>query len=149
MYQEILIPTDGSEPSQKAAQHGLTLAKEMNASVSALYVGEVMHIPSPVPGPVPIMMEEQGEVLREAGQKIVDDVVEKGKKIGVTVTPMVVIGHPADQIIKQAEDYDLVVMGTMGKSGLSHLLMGSVAEKVVRHSPVPVLVVPPKIKGKD
>lgn len=149
MYQKILIPTDGSEPSQKAAQHGLTLAKEMNASVSALYVGEVMHIPSPVPGPVPIMMEEQGEVLREAGQKIVDDVVEKGKKIGVTVTPMVVIGHPADQIIKQAEDYDLVVMGTMGKSGLSHLLMGSVAEKVVRHSPVPVLVVPPKIKGKD
>lgn len=149
MYQKILIPTDGSEPSQKAVQHGLTLAKEMNASVSALYVGEVMHIPSPVPGPVPIMMEEQGEVLREAGQKIVDDVVEKGKKIGVTVTPMVVIGHPADQIIKQAEDYDLVVMGTMGKSGLSHLLMGSVAEKVVRHSPVPVLVVPPKIKGKD
>ena len=149
MYQKILIPTDGSEPSQKAVQHGLTLAKEMNASVSALYVGEVMHIPSPVPGPVPIMMEEQGEVLREAGQKIVDDVVEKGKKIGVTVTPVVVIGHPADQIIKQAEDYDLVVMGTMGKSGLSHLLMGSVAEKVVRHSPVPVLVVPPKIKGKD
>ena len=149
MYQKILIPTDGSEPSQKAVQHGLTLAKEMNASVSALYVGEVMHIPSPVPGPVPIMMEEQGEVLREAGQKIVDDVVEKGKKIGVTVTPVVVIGHPADQIIKHAEDYDLVVMGTMGKSGLSHLLMGSVAEKVVRHSPVPVLVVPPKIKGKD
>ena len=140
MYKEILIATDGSEPSKEAEDHGLMLAKRFGASVTALYVEEIT-VPTAVVGNYFFLIEDQIEKIEKAGKKIVEDVVKKGEKMGVTVTPQVVKGHPAHEIIEHANTYDIVVMGTLGRSGLSHLLMGSVAEKVVRHAPVPVLVV--------
>jgi len=141
MYKKILIPTDGSEPSQKAEDHGLHLAQKMGADVTALHVTEIIFAPSPIPGPPPVLPEEQTRLLREAGEKMVKHVQEKGEKMGVQVTPLVVTGHPADQIITHAQDFDLIVMGTLGKSGLAHLLLGSTTEKVTRHAPCPVLIV--------
>ncbi|MGD2247109.1 MAG: universal stress protein [Candidatus Methanofastidiosia archaeon] len=141
MYEKILIATDGSEPSQKAEDHGLQLAHELGASVTVLYVAEITYAPQPIPGSPPILLEEQTEKLKEAGQKIVNSVKETGKDKGVQVTPVVMVGHPANEIINHAKTHDLVVVGTLGGSGITHLLMGSVAEKVVRHAPVPVLVV--------
>ncbi len=140
MYKEILIATDGSEPSKKAEDHGLMLAKRFGASVTALYVEEIT-VPTAIVGSYLFLVEEQIEEIEKAGKKIVEDVVKKGEKMGVTVTPLLAKGHPAHEIIEHAKDYDIVVMGTIGRSGLSYLLMGSVAEKVVRHAPVPVLVV--------
>ncbi len=57
------------------------------------------------------------------------------------VKTLVIEGSPANEIITASKDYDLIVMGSLGRTGLSHLLMGSVAEKVVRHASCPVLVV--------
>ena len=71
----------------------------------------------------------------------VEYAVTEGKKKGVRITGKVVYGHPADEIIKISKDYDLIVMGSLGRTGVSHLLMGSVAEKVVRFAYCPVLVV--------
>ena len=140
MYKKILIATDGSEPSKEAENHGLMLAKKFGASVTALYVEEI-NIPSAVVGSYLFLVEEQIEEIERAGKEIVDNVVKKGEKMGVAVTPLLVKGHPAHEIIECGKGYDLIAMGTLGRSGISQLLLGSVAEKVVRHASVPVLVI--------
>ncbi|KYK31294.1 MAG: hypothetical protein AYK19_17050 [Theionarchaea archaeon DG-70-1] len=144
MYKKILIATDGSDHSEEAEKHGLAVAKRSGASVTALYVVEGTHAPRSISSPASLLLDEQVEALKEEGEKIVDKVVDKGREMGVDVTPMVLEGHPAHEIIEHAKEYDLVVVGTLGRGGFSHLLLGSVAEKVVRHAPVPVLVVKPK-----
>ena len=144
MYKKILIATDGSEHSEEAVKHGLTMAMRSKATVTALHVIEGTHPPRSISSPASLLLDEQIETLKEEGREIVERVVTKGKEMGVEVQPMVVEGHPAHEILERAKDYDLVVVGTLGRSGISHLLMGSVAEKVVRHSPVPVLVVKSK-----
>jgi nucleotide-binding universal stress UspA family protein len=149
MYKKILIATDGSEHSERAEIHGLTLAKDSHASVTALYVVEVVHPVKSIGGPPSLLLEGQIEGLVEEGKKIVDRVVQKGKDMGVEVTPLVGKGHPAQEIIEHARDHDLVVVGTLGRTGLSHLLLGSVAEKVVRHAPCPVLVVRDRENEQD
>ncbi|MGD2247389.1 MAG: universal stress protein [Candidatus Methanofastidiosia archaeon] len=149
MYKKILIATDGSDHSEEAEKHGLTLAKQLGAAVTALYVVEAAHPSRSIVSPPSLMMEEHLEEMEKKGKEIVEKVAQKGEDMGVEVDPMVVDGHPANQIIKHSAHSDLVVMGTLGVSGFSHLLMGSVAEKVVRHAPVPVLVVRSKAHGKD
>lgn len=141
MYKKILIATDGSHHSEQAETHGLTLAAKLKARVTALYVVEGIHVSLTIGSPTSLLLDEQIEMLKEEGNRIVEKVVEEGRKKDVEVTPLVLEGHPANEIIEQARDYDLVVVGTLGRSGLAHLLLGSVAEKVVRHAPVPVLVV--------
>lgn len=141
MYKKMLISTDGSENAAVAEEHGLALAQQLGASVTVLHVVEVIHSSRSISSPTSLMLDEQKDLLMAEGKKIVEKVVEKGKKMGVRVDPVVAEGHPANEIIEHAQDFDIVVVGTLGKSGFSHLMMGSVAEKVVRHSPVPVLVV--------
>lgn len=141
MYKKILIATDGSDHSKEAEIHGLTMAKRSGATVTALHVVEVVHPPRSISSPTSLLLDEQIETLKMEGQKIVERIEDKGREMGVEVHPVVVEGHPANEIIERAADHDLVVVGTLGRSGISHLLLGSVAEKVVRHAPVPVLVV--------
>ena len=141
MYKKILIAMDESRHSEEATKHGLMLAKVLGASVTVLYVvEEIIYVPpSPYMSPPPITPSLAQS--QEEGKKIVEKVIEKGKEMGVKVTPMVTVGHPASEIIEHAKNHDLVVMGTLGRSGIVSLLIGSVAEKVVRHAPAPVLVV--------
>ncbi len=141
MYKKILIATDGSDHSGEAENHGLALAKMMDASVTALHVVEMVRPSQSIGSPPSLLMGEQMVMLKEEGRKIVEEVVRKGREMGVEVDPVVAEGHPADKIIEYAEDHDLVVMGTLGRSGISRFLLGSVAERVVRYATVPVLVV--------
>ena len=141
MYKKILIATDGSEPSKEAENHGLKLAKALGASVTALYVVEMPYKLSQIEGHSPLLQDDQIKMLKEAGEKIAEDIMEKGRQEGVIVNPVLMTGNPAHEIIEFSKDFDIIVMGTLGRSGLSHLLLGSVAEKVVRHASVPVLVV--------
>ena len=141
MYKKILIATDGSHHSEEAETHGLTIAKRSGGEVTALCVVEGIHTPRSIGSPTSLLLDEQIEELKADARGIVEKVVEKGKKMGVDVTPVVAEGHPANEILERAGEHDLIVVGTLGRSGISHLLLGSVAEKVVRHSPVPVLVV--------
>jgi nucleotide-binding universal stress UspA family protein len=71
---------------------------------------------------------------------------DRAEAAGLEVEGIIAEGHPAEEIMKYAEknSFDLIVMGTLGKSGLDRFLMGSVADKVIRNSRIPVIVVPVK-----
>ncbi len=135
---KILIATDGSEYTKAAVSRGLSLAKVFSAEVTALYV--VDHT-SFVSFPMDSSIVSVYSLLENEGKRAVEEVVEEGEALGVRVTPMIVEGSPTKKIVEIAADYDLVVLGTLGRSALSKLFMGSVAERVTRYAPCPVLVV--------
>lgn len=135
----ILIATDGSDQTKPAVEQGLHLARLLGAKVTALYVVDQTPLQS-VPADSTVVFSVHA-LLENEGRKAVDEVVEAGKRLGVEVVPLIVGGSPAKKIIEVAGEHDLVVIGTLGRSGLSKLLIGSVAERVTRYAPCPVLVV--------
>lgn len=135
---KVLIATDGSEYTKEAVARGLHLAKILGAEVTALYVIDQTSF---VSFPMDSSIVSVYSLLENEGKKAVEDVVKEGELSGVKVTPMVVEGSPTRKIVEIAADYDLVVIGTLGRSALSKLFMGSVAERVTRYAPCPVLVV--------
>lgn len=140
-FNSVLIPTDGSEDATYAARKGLSLAKLINAKkVIALYVKDLVSLYG-VPEDDMILFINAN--LEDEGNTILSDIKNEGKELGLDVETVILEGHPADEILQVAEDrgVDIIVMGTVGRSGITRLLMGSVAEKVTRHAPCPVLVV--------
>ncbi|KQM11284.1 universal stress protein UspA [Methanomassiliicoccales archaeon RumEn M1] len=137
-FKKILIPTDGSEYTKKAIEQGLEIAKVMDAEVTALYVVDQTSF---VNFPMDSTVVSIYSLLEKEGQDAVDYVVEEGAKKGIKVSAEVQEGSPVKRIIDVAKDHDLVVMGTLGRTGFSKILLGSVAERVVRYAPCPVLVV--------
>ena len=135
-----MIATDGSENSQRAISQGIEIAKLSGATVHALYVVDSTSFSSI---PMDAGWEAMYEILRGEGEKAISEVKERGEASGVEVREVLLEGHPSNEIINFAEknNADLIVVGTLGKTGLDRFLMGSVAEKIVRGSKVPVLVV--------
>lgn len=129
----VLIPTDGSEFSENAARYGIGLAKQLGATVHAVHVFDMNTL-------VSTRYPDTEEHIRKTCETYVNRVVEMGEEQGVEVGPLMYTGEPARIINELSGDYDLIVMGTLGRTGLSHMIMGSVAEKVVRHSKAPVLI---------
>jgi len=139
-YQKILIATDGSENTQRAVSYGIEIAKLSGAAVHALYVVNTSPL---ISDSWTVGKKSIYEIIRSEGEKAVSEVKKIGEASGVKVREVVLDGYPSNEIIDFAEnnDIDLIVMGTLGKTGLDRLLIGSVAEKVVRGSKVPVMVV--------
>jgi nucleotide-binding universal stress UspA family protein len=142
MYKRILIATDGSDKSRKAAEEGIELAKALGAQVIALNVVNEVVIASAVRQ----LGSDRKDVetkLKDAGTKAVDDIKAMAAKAGVAVDPIVRIGAPANTVIDVAgaEKADLIVMGSHGESGATKLLIGSVVQKVLYWATIPVLVV--------
>jgi nucleotide-binding universal stress UspA family protein len=142
MYKRILIATDGSDKSMKAAEEGIELAKALGAQVIALNVVNEVVIASAVRQLGSDRKEVEGK-LKSAGQKAVDELKAMGTKMGVSVKTIVSIGAPANTVIDtaSAEKADLIVMGSHGESGASKLLIGSVVQKVLYWATIAVLVV--------
>lgn len=138
VFGSILIPTDGSERVKPAVERALDLARATGARVTALHVVAA----SPPALVDPAGWERVQVELRDASERALRFVQEQARARGVPVAVKVVAGQASDEIIREARHHDLVVMGTLGRTGLDHLLLGSVAEKVVRHASVPVLVIP-------
>lgn len=134
----ILIATDGSEYTKEAVSKGLKLAKILGAEVTALYVIDQTSF---VSFPMDSTIVSVYSLLENEGKRAVDEVKAEGDQMGVKVTPVVVEGSPTRKIVEMAADFDLVVMGTLGRSAISKLFMGSVAERVTRYAPCPVMVV--------
>lgn len=134
----ILIATDGSEYTKEAVTTGLRLAKILGAEVTALYVIDQTSF---VSFPIDSSIVSVYSLLENEGKRAVDEVKKEGEQLGIKVTPVVVEGSPTRKIVEMAADFDLVVIGTLGRSALSKLFMGSVAERVTRYAPCPVLVV--------
>ncbi len=83
------------------------------------------------------------DLYRKGGETAIKYIEEKAKREGVDIKKWIVQGHPAEKILKLAEEQsiDLIVMGTLGRSGIEKFLLGSVADKVIRNSRIPVLTV--------
>ncbi len=140
MYKNILIPTDGSEIAEQAVEHGVRLAKALNAKVYGLYVIDI----SAFAGiPTEAVWESMRVLLEEEGKKALASVKKLAEELGVDYETIIKEGIPAEEIVNVAKEknVDLIVMGTAGRTGLDRFLLGSVAEKVVRTSSCPVMVV--------
>ena len=152
MFRRILVPVDYSEHSRASVQVAVDLAKATGASVDIVHV-----LDRP-------MYVSDGMMVRRSGeeQRSLTDVIRENAESemsaflsglalpeGVTVTHRMCSGEPAPKLAEEAKagGYDLIVVGTHGRAGVLHLLVGSTAERLIRLSPVPVLVVPPKGRG--
>ena len=135
---KILIATDGSEYTKEAVSQGLHLAKVLGADVTALYVIDQTSF---VSFPIDSSIVSVYSLLENEGKRAVEEVKKDGEQLGVNVTTIVAEGSPTRKIVEMATNMDLVVIGTLGRSALSKLFMGSVAERVTRYAPCPVLVV--------
>ncbi|MDG6219957.1 MAG: universal stress protein [Candidatus Thermoplasmatota archaeon] len=137
-YKRILIPTDGSEYTKIAVEKGISLAALLGAKVTALYVVDQASFAAIPPDS---MITNLYSILNREGEEAVKHVKELGEKAGVQVEMKIAEGVPAEEIVKEAKANDIVVMGTLGRTGISRLLLGNVAEKVVRHAPCPVMLI--------
>jgi nucleotide-binding universal stress UspA family protein len=139
MYDDILLPTDGSEGIAQAATHAEAIAERFDATVHVLSVVDTRNrFESPTSG---LSTEAWKEAERERAEHAVETTVA-ALSDAVPVETDVVEGVPKTAILDYVDEgIDMVVMGTHGRTGLDHYLIGSVAEKVVRRSPVPVVTV--------
>jgi nucleotide-binding universal stress UspA family protein len=148
-YQRILIPTDGSEDAKYAALKGLSLAKLIGSKVTAVhviehphYLGEMLAMGEMISVEPPEMKESDlYKGLERMGQEAVDFIKDEGEKMGVKVDTRLFEGHPADQITKLSDEFDLIVLSALGRSCMTDMLLGGVADKVARHAKIPVLLV--------
>ncbi|PAU84598.1 stress response protein [Halorubrum salipaludis] len=140
LYDRILVPTDGSAEGKRAVAHALDLASVHGAGVHALYVVDTA---SYAGMPMESSWEGVGDLLRDDANEAVAEVESLAAGTDLAVQTAVAEGSPSKEIIRYAEGNgcDLIVMGTHGRGGIDRLLLGSVAEKVVRGSSVPVLTV--------
>lgn len=140
LIEKILIATDGSEYTRNAVDYGVDLAKSTGAKLLAIYVIDTAAFASI---PMDAAWESMYELLRQEGDLAIKYISEKAEVEDLKIEGNLIEGHPADEIIKYSEknSISLIIMGTLGKSGLDRFLLGSVAEKVVRNSRIPVLVV--------
>ena len=140
MYRHILIPTDGSKLAEHGVTHGLALAKSLGAKVSVIFVMEPF---SEMTGRFIEAVATYAELRKEQATSVLDHAANGAKEAGVPCeTIQVENGQPHQAIIATAEDKgcDLIVMSSHGRSGLSMLLIGSVTNKVLTQTKIPVLV---------
>ncbi len=143
----ILAPTDFSEFSKKAIDYAFGLAQQFGAKLSLLHVIEMPAFPVEgfvPPGPGATLLED----LERQARLDLAGLLPEAKAAKVEVVRLVVMGKPYREIVETAaaENVDLIVMATHGRTGLSHLLIGSVAERVVRTAPCPVLTLRPTVE---
>jgi len=147
VFEKILIATDGSKHSEKAAEKGIEMAKLSQGMITAVYVVDIGKEYASI-GDMSFnvadeIIEGVRVSLRKQGESATKHIEEMAKIAGIPVERKVLEGHPANDILKLAEDskMNLIVVGSIGVTGLDKFLLGSVTEKVVRNSKVPVLVV--------
>ena len=138
MYDAILVPTDGSAAGDRAVEHAVEFATAYGATVHALYVVDAALYSSLEAGVDAVI-----DALESEGQAAVDAVADRCEAEGIDVETAVLVGtiHRSIRAYVTDHDIDLVVMGTHGRKGIERFLLGSVTERTVRTSPVPVLTV--------
>ncbi len=141
MTRKLLCPVDFSECSERAFQSALELAQTLGTTVQVFHIYEPSEV-HPDPGfflyagnPRPLR-----EIARDQAVRALDEFAEAHSDAPVGVNYSLLEGRPVDRILEESRtgEYEMIVMGTHGRTGLAHLLMGSVAERVVRSAPIPV-----------
>lgn len=145
-YESVLVPTDGSDTADGALEVGVDVARRHDARLHVLSVVDVTSLG------VDVYAEVQVDVLEDRAEGVIDEATDYARDESVpAVEGSVEYGSAVHRAIRSSvdeHDADLVVMGTHGRSGLDRHLLGSVAEKIVRTAPVPVLTVPKQDTGE-
>lgn len=140
MFSKILVAIDGSEISKCAFSRALDLARQNKAELHMIYVIESGIIS---PAPVDTTWELIYERFEKEGHAVIAELVATAKEKGITVEPHIEAGHAGDTIISAASkiNADLIVIGSLGKSKLDRLLLGSVSSYVVNYSKTNIMIV--------
>jgi len=141
MVHRILVPMDFSDCASEVLEYATMMATQFKAKVILLHVIESQGLT----GGFTLSVQERDQALEAVGRKLMEDAAGPLEASGVGVTREVRKGVPYQEILKGAEEHaaDLIVMGTNGRTGLEHLVLGSVAERVVRLGKCPVLTIHP------
>lgn len=139
LYEKILIAADGSEKNMAAVGEAIRIARACGAEVVAVYVQDLGALESIPPGEM--MLKDTWSVIQKESESTMSRIRSMAE--GVTLKTEVLEGKPAPEIVRYAIEnkIDLIVIGTQGKRGLERLLLGSVAESVIRSAPCKVLIV--------
>ncbi len=146
VFKKILVPTDGSEYAKAATKDAMELAKLSGGKVTAIFVIDKTMFSN---FPADIAMTSINYTLEKEAQVALAAVRELGEEYGVKVDLKILDGTPSNVIIDESKDFDLIVMGSLGKTGMTRLLVGSVAEKVMRAAKCRVMVVKSCIVDKE
>ncbi|MDS0282710.1 universal stress protein [Haloarcula onubensis] len=139
MFEQILVPTDGSEAAGRAVDLALDIAETYDSGLHTVYVVDI--------GSLAADEDSDGWLIERAleadGERAITEVRERAVGADIPVESGIRYGRPYKTILQYVDDndIDLVVLGTHGRRGLDHYLLGSVTERVVRTAPVPVLTV--------
>jgi len=147
-FKKILVPTDGSEFTKHAVDVAIELAQLSEGKVTAIYVLDKTVYTS---SPMDTSLVNVYDALEKEGSLATSYVVERARAAGVEVEEKLIEGTPSKVILQEAEagGYDLIVMGSLGRTGISKLLMGSVAEKIVQNAKCPVMVAKSPVVTKE
>ena len=143
MYKRMLVPVDGSPASNRGLGEAIELAREQGAEILLLHVVDEWKVAAGDIAAVNLASGAQG--LRETGSALLHEAEARVRNAGVSVTSVLLeeIGLPVGAcVVQRAREWraDLIVCGTHGRRGIRRLLMGSDAEYIVRHTPVPILL---------
>ena len=145
MIKNIMIATDGSDTSKKAAEVGIEIACRSKGSITAVYVVDVFRL-SHIPGyaTFPGLKDKLLELMEKEGIEATESVEDMANDAGIACQKLIARGEPSKELLRISLEsgVDLLIMGSVGRTGLDKIILGSVAEKVVRNSVVPVLLVP-------
>ena len=150
MFKQVLFPVDFTLSSEKVLPFALDVAKKSDAKLHILYVAHDLAEMDTLAIPHPALQTFATEIKVYAEQRMKDFYDEHYEDLK-GVERHIAVGDPSDEIIKLAETIgaDLIIMGTHGRKGLDRVVFGSVAENVIRNSPIPVMTVNPhKVKTK-
>ncbi len=140
MFNRILVAIDGSKMSEKALKTALTFANERFSKIGVIHVEKNLNITEGMPNAtIDDLYNEQG---KEASD-LLNHAVSLAEEVGIEIETQYVIGEPAIQIVKKAEEgkYQLIVMGSRGLGNLKGLMLGSVSQKVSQLAHCPVLII--------
>jgi nucleotide-binding universal stress UspA family protein len=149
---KILWPSDASESANRALDVAIEVAKQFGAKLYGLeVVTEVPTLTDTGPPMSGLNIPRYEEELRQGAQEALEEMIKAKVPDDIEVETFIEMGKAAEVIITFAKEkgIDLIVMATHGRSGLSHLFIGSVAENVIRHSPIPTLIIPEKSGKKN
>jgi nucleotide-binding universal stress UspA family protein len=144
--QRILFPTDFSECSKRAQEYACELADRFSAELHVLNVLQDVTLMMPEPGSAPMLHRNYLLEMKEGAEKALDALLPAAWTEGKRAVRATRMGNPFIEIGKYAKEkeIDLIVLGTHGRSAIMHVLLGNVAERVVRSAPCPVLTVRPE-----
>jgi len=141
LFRRILVPHDFSEHADAALRAAADLAGQRRGRLTVLHVLGVFNTGEGYPTQIDLAAAPASRLIADLQTALTARVVRVLGRRARSSTCRAVMGDPATAIVKAARQADTIVMATLGRTGLSHLLIGSVAEKVVRHAPVPVLTI--------